>query len=468
MSQFQNSTVREMASNSSAELAHEQAYLTMLYERLDVLKAVTEQRLAAVRLGPTAENDQGWSERESFAQQYQDRTAELDAAERNLCFGRLDFDDGDRFYIGRLGLRSDDHDQLLVDWRARAAEPFYRATPRERYGVTRRRHLHTADRRVVSLDDDVLDLDAVDENHLAGEAALLASLRRGRTGRMGDIVATIQADQDRIIRADPRGILVVEGGPGTGKTVVALHRAAYLLYTHRKKLARRGILVIGPNATFLRYIDQVLPSLGENDVVLATIGSLFPGVEGRGPESPQAARVKGDAKMAGVLAKAVTELRQVPAAPIEIKVDGTAYRLTPRICGDARAEAEQRLDPDTGAPLPHNTARRVFINAVVRGLARQRCAGPRRPADPAVPVTRRTCAPNWLLRRPSSACSTSCGPSSRRSSCSRSSTRAPAGLTSPTTSAPPSPATRQARGHPPTFLCSTNWPSSSAPSPPPR
>ena len=371
MSQFQNSTVREMASNSLAELAHEQAYLTMLYERLDVLKPSRDQRLAEVRLGPTAENDQGWSERESFAQLYQDRTAELEAAERNLCFGRLDFDDGDRFYIGRLGLRSDDHDQLLVDWRARAAEPFYRATPRERYGVTRRRHLHTADRRVVSLDDDVLDLDAVDENHLAGEAALLASLRRGRTGRMGDIVATIQADQDRIIRADPRGILVVEGGPGTGKTVVALHRAAYLLYTHRKKLARRGILVIGPNATFLRYIDQVLPSLGENDVVLATIGSLFPGVEARGPESPQAARVKGDTKMAGVLAQAVADLRQVPAAPIEIKVDGTAYRLTPRICGDARAEAEQRLDPDTGARLPHNTARRVFINAVVRRLARQ-------------------------------------------------------------------------------------------------
>ena len=203
MAQFQNSTVREMASNSLAELAHEQAYLTILYERLDVLKAVTQQRLAEVRLGPTAENDQGWSERESFAQLYQDRTAELEAAERNLCFGRLDFDDDDRFYIGRLGLRSDDHDQLLVDWRARAAEPFYRATPRERYGVTRRRHLRTVGRRVVSLDDDVLDLDAVDETRLTGEAALLASLRRGRTGRMSDIVATIQADQDRIIREDP-------------------------------------------------------------------------------------------------------------------------------------------------------------------------------------------------------------------------------------------------------------------------
>ena len=137
-------------------------------------------------------------------------------------------------------------------------------------------------------------------------------------------------------------------------------------------MARRGILVIGPNATFLRYIDQVLPSLGENDVVLATIDSLFPGVEARSPESAQAARVKGDTKMAGILANAVADLRQVPAAPIEIKVDGTAYRLTPRMCGDARAEAEQRLDPDTGAPLPHNTARRAFINALVRGLARQR------------------------------------------------------------------------------------------------
>jgi DNA helicase IV len=361
-----------MASNSAAELAREQAYVTMLYERLDVLRAATEQRLAAVRLGPTAENDQGWSERESFARLYQGRAAELDAAERNLCFGRLDFDDGDRFYIGRLGLRSDDHDRLLVDWRARAAEPFYRATPRERYGVTRRRHLYTAGRRVVSLDDDVLDLDAVDETHLTGEAALLASLRRGRTGRMSDIVATIQADQDRIIREDLDGILVVEGGPGTGKTVVALHRAAYLLYTHRKRLARRGILIIGPSTTFLRYIDQVLPSLGENDVTAATVGSLFPGVDARSPESPRAARVKGDATMAAVLSKAVADLRQVPATAVEIKIDGVAYRLTPRLCRQARAEAEQRRDPETGAPLPHNTARRAFVRAVVRKLTRQR------------------------------------------------------------------------------------------------
>ena len=384
LSQLNNNTAGKLASNGVAELAGEQAYLTLLYERLDALRAVTGQRLAAVRLGPTAENDQGRSERESFAREYLDRFAELDAAERNLCFGRLDFDEGDRLYVGRLGLRGDDHDQLLVDWRARAAEPFYRATSRERYGVTRRRHLHTAGRRVVSLDDDVLDLDAVDESLLTGEAALLASLRHGRTGRMGDIVATIQADQDRVIRADLGGILVVEGGPGTGKTVVALHRAAYLLYTHRKRLARRGILVIGPSATFLRYIDQVLPSLGENDVVLATTGALFPGVDARGQDSPAAARVKGDGKMTGVLAQAVAGLRQVPGAAIEIKVDGVTYRLTPRVCRQARAAAEELRDEDTGAPLPHNTARLAFIDAVARELTRQqvRDLGGRRTLQP--------------------------------------------------------------------------------------
>jgi DNA helicase IV len=325
-----------------------------------------------VHLGPTAENDQGWSERGSFAQLCQDRAAELAAAERNLCFGRLDFDDGDRFYIGRLGLRDDDHDQLLVDWRARAAEPFYRATARERYAVTRRRHLRTVNRRVVSLDDDVLDLDAVDETRLTGE------------GRPAGVAAP------RPDRADGRHRRHHPGRPGphhsrgpawnSRRRGRAGHRenrcraapGRLPLYTYRKQLARRGILVIGPSATFLRYIDQVLPALGENDVVLATTGSLFPGVDACSPESPQAARVKGDIKMAGVPSKAVAYLRQVPATAIEIKIDGTTYRLTPRMCSQARAEGERRLDPDTGAALPHNTARRAFIRAVVRDLARQR------------------------------------------------------------------------------------------------
>jgi DNA helicase IV len=360
-----------MRSSKAKELAHEQAYVTVLYERLDTLRAATAQRLAAVRLDPTAETDQAWSERESLADEYADRKAELETAERNLCFGRLDFDDAERLYIGRLALRSADHELLLADWRAQAAQPFYRATPVQRYGVTRRRHLRTVGRRVVGLDDDVLDLDAVDETRMTGEAALLASLRRGRTGRMGDIVATIQADQDRIIRDDLKGILVVEGGPGTGKTVVALHRAAYLLYTHRKQLERRGILVIGPNGTFMRYIDQVLPSLGETDVVLATIGSLYPGVHARAPETPQAARVKGAAKMAGALARAVAGLQQAPAETAEIRVAGATYRLTPGDCQQAREQARRARDPFTGAPLPHNKARGTFTAVMLDALTRQ-------------------------------------------------------------------------------------------------
>ncbi len=279
MSHLQINTAPELSSSENSELAREQAYVTLLYDQLDTLRAQTALRLSEVRLDPTAQNDQAAAERESFAQLFQDRSAELNAAERNLCFGRLDLDDGERFYVGRLGLRNEEREQLLVDWRAPAAQAFYRATAVERYGVTRRRHLQTVGRRVVRLDDDVLDLESVDPAQLTGEAALLASLGRRRTGRMGDIVATIQGDQDRIIRDDLRGILVVEGGPGTGKTVVALHRAAYLLYTYRERLARRGILVIGPNSAFMRYIDQVLPSLGENDVVLATIDSLYPGVQ---------------------------------------------------------------------------------------------------------------------------------------------------------------------------------------------
>ncbi|HKA69735.1 MAG TPA: ATP-binding domain-containing protein [Actinomycetes bacterium] len=360
-----------MSSTNIDELAREQAYVTVLYERLDALRDATAQRLAAVRLDPTVDNDQARSEREAFAELYQDRSAELDAAERNLCFGRLDFDDGELLYIGRLGLRNDEYEQLLVDWRAPAAQAFYRATAVQRYGVTRRRHLHTVNRRVVRLDDDVLDLAAVDQAQLIGEAALLASLRRHRTGRMGDIVATIQADQDRIIRDDLKGILVVEGGPGTGKTVVALHRAAYLLYTYRAQLARRGILVVGPNDTFMRYIDQVLPSLGENDVVLATVGSLYPGVEADAPESPRAARVKGQHTMAGVLERAVAGLQRVPDRTVEIKVDGTTYRLTPQAVRKARAKARRRRDQETGAPLPHNVARRTFVHALLGELARQ-------------------------------------------------------------------------------------------------
>ena len=243
---------------------------------------------------------------------YLQQIAQFNAAENGLCFGRLEFADGELRYIGRIGIHADtdDYQQLLMDWRADAARPFYLATAASPGDVRVRRHFKTSGRKVASLDDEVLDLAAADPSRhegLTGESALLAALNRSRTGSMADIVETIQAEQDVIIRAPMPGALVVQGGPGTGKTAVALHRAAYLLYTYRRQLEKRGVLVVGPNATFLRYIGQVLPSLGETSVLLSTIGDLFPGVSATGTEPAEVAAIKGRNAMAKVILAAVRD-----------------------------------------------------------------------------------------------------------------------------------------------------------------
>ncbi len=316
---------------------------------------------------------QNRSERDSFAAMYADRLARLWAVENGLCFGRLDLSTGDTggtgrtLYIGRLGLSDDEQHRLLIDWRAPVAQPFYRATPATPMGVTRRRHLRTKGRDILAVDDDLLDLDRLtdaDRATLNGEAALLAALGDRRTGRMRDIVATIQAEQDRIIRDDLAGVLVVTGGPGTGKTVVALHRAAYLLYTHRDRLARRGVLIIGPTPIFTRYIEQVLPSLGETDVLLSTIAELLPGVTVTATDTPEAARLKCDARMAGVIAEAVRDHQRVPAAPIDIALDRYTLRLDRRTLQAARNRAAR-------SRRPHNQARAVLVRHLLDALARQ-------------------------------------------------------------------------------------------------
>jgi DNA helicase IV len=257
----------------------EQEYVSRLYGRLDELRKRASGRLASV-LRQTGGTHQARTEREAFSALYSQQVAQFDAAENGLCFGRLDFRDGERRYIGRLGIHddSDNYEQLLMDWRAAAARPFYLATAVSPEDVTLRRHIATRDRTVTGLDDEILDLASADPTRhegLTGESALLAALSASRTGRMSDIVETIQAEQDHIIRSGLAGVLVVQGGPGTGKTAVALHRAAFLLYTHRRQLLRRGALVVGPNATFLRYIGQVLPSLGETSVLLSTVADLY-------------------------------------------------------------------------------------------------------------------------------------------------------------------------------------------------
>jgi DNA helicase IV len=345
----------------------EQAYISELYERLDELRERASARLAGT-LRQVGGTPAARTEREALAVMYGQQISQLDAAENGLCFGRLEYNDGARSYIGRLGMHADNenYDQLLMDWRADAARPFYLATAASPGNVRVRRHIKIRARTVQRLDDEVLDLATADPSKhegLTGESALLAALNTSRTGRMRDIVETIQAEQDRIIRSGLPGIVVVQGGPGTGKTAVALHRAAYLLYTYRRQLEKRGVLVIGPNATFLRYIGQVLPSLGETSVLLATIGDLMPGIQATGSEPAEIARIKGRRGMAKVVAAAVRDRQSVPHEGLEISFDNVRYRLGRQALTRARERARR-------SRRPHNLARQVFVRDAVDELAR--------------------------------------------------------------------------------------------------
>jgi DNA helicase IV len=352
-------------SDESPEVALEQAHLDRLYARVDQLVDAAQQRLAAVRATGSTGTPQARSERDAFAQALELRIGQLRAVQDRLCFGRLDLRGGERHHIGRIGLSDERQDKLLVDWRAPVAAPFYQATPAHPGDVVRRRHLTTSGRTVVHLDDEVLDLSAIDESDrltLQGEGALMAAVRAPRTGRMGDIVATIQAEQDQIVRDELSGVLVVQGGPGTGKTAVALHRAAYLLFTHRDRLERSGVLVVGPGPLFLRYIEQVLPSLGESGVVMSTPGTLFPGVEATADDDAQVARIKGDLRMARVLATAVRDRQRLPDGDVELKVGSHTLLLTRDAVAASRSRARS-----TGAP--HNEARVTFVKDLLRHLA---------------------------------------------------------------------------------------------------
>ncbi len=256
-------------------------------------------------------------ERDVISEAVAKRLGQMELGRRALVFGRIDFDadnGDDDFYIGRLGVWNSEQDPVVVDWRAPIAEPFYRATGPSPMGLDRRRHFATRGRQLLGVDDEIFgDLarfDAAGSAHdgkpaLKGQGALIAALEQSRTGRLGDIVATIQGEQDEIIRSPMKGVLVVQGGPGTGKTVVALHRAAYLLYTHRFPLEGQGVLVIGPNRLFLAYIEQVLPSLGEAGVQLAVLGDLIPHVRVNAHDTEDVSRLKGDLAMVSVIRNAV-------------------------------------------------------------------------------------------------------------------------------------------------------------------
>jgi DNA helicase IV len=345
------------------EVAKEQEYVAMLYSNLDQERQHAGDEIVAL-LRESAGQARDQLERDARITHLRDREAALDAAEHGLCFGRIDRQDGQRYYIGRIGLRDRNSagDALLLDWRAPAARPFYLATAASPEGLRRRRHLTTRRRRVVRVDDELLTGEgAVGDERLVGEGALMAALTAGRSGRMKDVVATLQREQDEAVRSTHSGVLVVQGGPGTGKTAVALHRAAYLLYNH-PEIARRGVLVVGPSPHFLAYVSDVLPGLGETRAVLSTVAELFPGVRADRVESPQIAQVKGKLEMAEVIAAAV-RARQSSDEPVTLEVDGDLLTLSVEFLHQAREHAR-------AGRLAHNLARVGFHRRVVHELAR--------------------------------------------------------------------------------------------------
>ncbi|WP_285248039.1 AAA family ATPase [Pseudarthrobacter sp. efr-133-R2A-89] len=348
-----------------AELAHERDYVAGLYARLEELREEKRRQLAQVRRAGAVGTMQNVSERDAFAALYEDRLAQLDAVDDRLVFGRLDLDSGEAQYIGRIGLTTEDLQRLMVDWRAPEAGHFYQATAFDRQGVRRRRHLILQGRDVKAIEDDVLDAGMLtDAESLQGEGALLAALNSKRTGRMSDIVSTIQSEQDRIIRSSISGAVVVQGGPGTGKTAVALHRAAYLLYTHRDRLKSAGVLLVGPSSSFMKYIERVLPSLGETGVVMASVGRLMPGIHAVPETNADVAAIKGRLDMAAIVANAVSNRMRVPARNRILEVDGRKLTLTPRQVRRARERARA-----TGKP--YNEARVTFVKILLRELTEQ-------------------------------------------------------------------------------------------------
>ncbi len=330
----------------------EQSYVAGLYARLDAERAKVKGRYNAT----LRDNGGTLVERDVKVRALAKQMKRLDVADSGLCFGRLDSVSGEHSYIGRIGIfdRENEYEPLLLDWRAPAARAFYVATAATPENMRRRRQFHTRGRDVVDFTDEVLGRPGGGER---GDAALLAAVNAPRGEGMRDIVATIQTEQDQIIRLDHPGVLVIEGGPGTGKTVVALHRVAYLLYTQRKRMERHGVLVVGPNPVFLNHIGRVLPSLGESEVVFMTVGDLLPGLHVTAQGSPQAARLKGSLKILDVLAAAIADRQRLPEDPLPIELSDVTVRI------DAET-AQWAIQEARASGLPHNEARAVFSEIV--------------------------------------------------------------------------------------------------------
>ena len=402
----------------------EQVVVDLAYSELDRQLAQARHSLARTEAQGVSGTHQSRGERDAYAVHYSSLVSSLEGVEDRLVFGRMDMstspddasdsgasgrapaavsgsgrgtggsspvtDGGRRHYVGRIGLQDAQHREVILDWRAPLARAFYQATASEPMGLVRRRHIDTRARQVLGVEDEVLDLAALEAGqapsgssgtsvaagNLQGEGALIAAMSSARDGRMGDIVATIQAEQDRVVTSSGRGVLVVQGGPGTGKTAVALHRVAYLFYSERERLERSGVLLVGPSRTFLRYVEQVLPSLGETGVVSTTIGDLVPGVRATAQEDARVAELKGRSLWVKALERAVRGLQRVPDAPREIEVQGVRLSLRPDDVREAASRARR-------GGKPHNLAREAFVIWLLERLTDQYAAATNQDASDA-------------------------------------------------------------------------------------
>lgn len=386
------------------EIAAEQEVVDLAYGELDRRLAEAKRFLAATQARGGGGTHQSRGERDAYAAHYANLISSLEGVEDRLVFGRMDSGadaaaeqgparsdpvagSGRRHYVGRTGLQDAQHREVVLDWRAPLARAFYQATASDPMGIVRRRHIQTRARTVLGVEDELIDVSGLGaptdrtaepggavSTGLQGEGALIAAMSTARDGRMGDIVATIQAEQDRVVTSDGTGVLVVQGGPGTGKTAVALHRVAYLFYSERTHLERSGVLLVGPSRTFLRYVEQVLPSLGETGVVSTTLADLVPGVRARGAEPAETAEVKSRAVWATILRRAVRDLQRVPDSPRPITVDGTRLELRPADVREAVVRARR-------SGRPHNLARETFVLWLLERLTDQLASATSRDAS---------------------------------------------------------------------------------------
>jgi DNA helicase IV len=303
---------------SHPELTAEQAYVDHAYACLDRMRSTLARTQSSMATEFAAVAMEAWAKR---------RTRTFQDAENGLCFGRLTLDGAPKpLYVGRRWVHDEEREPLVVNWQAPAARPFYTATPADPQRVTQRRRYRTDKRRIVDISDESLDGTAVDGATVSD--FLLEELDRRRDGHMRDIVATIQSDQYRLITAEPAGALVVQGGPGTGKTAVGLHRASWLLYAHREQLRR--VLVVGPNPLFMDYVAHVLPALGEDAVEQRAVSELLDGIVVEREEAPDVARLKADTRLADVVARAVELAVQPAPEELVFYVDGVFVSVRER------------------------------------------------------------------------------------------------------------------------------------------